>query len=57
VDLYVLSRARYRWHPRGALGYARPDRAPAHRLLGGGGGPVITVPAWSVAVLRTRRPA
>ena len=57
ADLYVLSQARYRWHPRGPRGYASPNRGPAHRVLGGRGGVAVTLPAWSLAVLRTRRPA
>ena len=57
ADLYVLSQARYRWHPRGPRGYASPNRGPAHRVLGGRGGVAVTLPAWSLTVLRTRRPA
>jgi hypothetical protein len=57
ADLYVLSRARYRWHARGPHGYARPDGPPAHSVLTGRGALEVSLPAWSVAVLRTRRPA
>jgi hypothetical protein len=57
VDLFVLARARYRWYPRGPRGYARPDGPPAHSVLGAGGALDVTLPAWSLAVLRTRGPA
>ena len=54
ADLWVLSRARYRWHPRGPRGYARPDLPPAHTRLAGRDADRLTLPPWSVAVLRTR---
>jgi hypothetical protein len=57
VDLYVLSAARYRWHARGPRGYARPDGPPAHLVLTAREGLEVMLPAWSLAVLRTRRPA
>jgi hypothetical protein len=56
LDLDQLSAGDYVWHPRGAHGYASPDRPPQHgvvtaRAVEGDG---LTLPPLSVSVLRTR---
>ena len=59
LDLYQLSARDYAWHPRGAHGYASPDRPPLHavvtaRAVAHG---ALTLPPASVSVLVTRRTA
>ncbi|MGI8558674.1 MAG: discoidin domain-containing protein [Solirubrobacteraceae bacterium] len=45
---YLLSRAQYRWHPRGAVGFARPDLPPVHLAPRGR---VVSLPGQSLAVV------
>lgn len=51
LDEYLLSRAQYRWHPRGTNGYAQPDGPPAHLTPRAD---VLSLPAQSMAVVVTR---
>lgn len=50
---WTLSRADYRWRPRGERGYARPDAPPRYRRLASGTGTIV-LPAASLTVVRTR---
>jgi hypothetical protein len=50
-DVWIFSRAEYRWHARGAEGYPDPDRPPRHRLTRGD---TLTLPPYSLAVVRER---
>ena len=51
-DQWVFSRAQYRWHPRGANGFPRPDRSPRHSRSGAD---EIVMPPYSLAVVRGMR--
>jgi hypothetical protein len=53
ADLFSLSAAQYVWHPDAERGYARPDRPPAHRVLGRGR-LTVDLPPSSLCVLRAR---
>lgn len=51
LDEYLLSRAQYRWHPRGSAGFAQPDAPPAQFALHAG---TVSLPAESMAVVCSR---
>jgi hypothetical protein len=52
VELFRYSAAQYRWHPRGAHGYADPDRPPERTTLAARDTLVI-LPPTSVSVVRS----
>ena len=54
ADLYQLSARNYVWHANGALGHARPDAPPSHRLVDGS---AVTLPPFSLSVLRLATPS
>jgi hypothetical protein len=49
ADLYQLSSSDYVWHADGALGHARPDAPPRHRVVPPG---PLLLPPFSLSVLR-----
>jgi hypothetical protein len=49
AELYQLSSSDYVWHANGALGHARPDAPPRHRVVDGG---AVSLPPFSLSVLR-----
>ena len=51
-DQWIFSRAEYRWHPRGANGFPRPDRSPRHSRTGAD---EIVMPPYSLVVVRGSR--
>ena len=53
LDAWTLSAMTYRWHARGAIGHPSPDLPPRHTVIAGA---TVTLPAMSVAVLRTAAP-
>ncbi len=50
-DLYQYGPAQYQWHPNKAAGFPSPNLPPVHSRLGGS---VVTLPAYSISVLRGR---
>jgi hypothetical protein len=52
VRRVLFGPAQYRWHPRGASGYARPDGPPAITTEAGGPAAIYALPPASLTVLR-----
>jgi hypothetical protein len=56
LDLYQYSSAQYVWHPQKEHGYAKPDLPPQHSQLPKSSDPVITLPPYSLSVVRGQGP-
>ena len=52
LDVWRFSAAEYEWHPRGAKGFAKPNRA-ARKISAAAGVPVVLLP-YSIVVIRER---